>query len=104
MSFCLKQVRIFWMLAVLLMAGGQALHAHADMAKAAEHASCSHDAKADDCRTDASCCHMHVSGATVTPGAAAVACTQTLSHSLPIVDESYLDGPRGDIDYPPQLS
>ena len=105
MSFSLRHVRIFWMLAILLMAGGQLLHAHEELGAAIqEHVHCSHDAATDDCSADTTCCHLHSSGATVSTEVTLLAATQTVSRYLSILDETCLDGPRGDIEYPPQLS
>lgn len=104
MSFCLRHVRIFWMLAILMMAGGQLLHAREQFIPAKDHIHCSHEASTDDCPTDASCCHLHASGATVTTESPRLKSIQALSHYLSILDETCLEGPRRDIDYPPQLS
>ena len=104
MSSCLKTIRIFWMLALLLMAGGQVLHARAELAAAKDHAHCSHEATSDECPADTSCCHLHTSGATLLSSGNLVPTSQALSHNLPILDETCLEGPRGEIDYPPQLS
>ncbi len=105
MSFCLRHVRIFWMLVLLLMAGGQLLHASEELAAASqEHAHCSHDAAADDCPADTTCCHLHSSGATVSGEITLLLVAQAVSSYLLIVDEACLEGPRRDIDYPPQLS
>lgn len=92
------------MLVILMMAGGQLLHAREELVAAQEHVHCSHEASTDGCPADAPCCHLHASGATVTTEAARLQAIQTLSHCLPILDETCLEGPRGDIDYPPQLS
>ncbi len=92
------------MLAILMMAGGQLLHAQEELAAAKEHVHCSHEASTDDCPADAPCCHLHLSGATVTTETTQLQVLHTFSHSLPILDETCLEGPRRDIDYPPQLS
>jgi hypothetical protein len=100
----LKHLRIFWMLAILLMAGGQLLHAQEQFLTTTDHVHCSHDSRTDDCATDAGCCHLHSSTATVATEIPRLAAIQTLSHYLVILDETCLEGPRRDIDYPPQLS
>lgn len=93
------------MLAILLMAGGQLMHAAEELARTADHLHCTHEAADhDECPVDAQCCHLHVTGATVTSVKIHQQVVPSLSHYLPLLDETCLDGPRWDIDYPPQLS
>jgi len=92
------------MLAILLMAGGQFLHAQEQFVVTNDHVHCSHENSADDCASDTGCCHLHSSTATMTMETPRLEAIQTLSHYLVILDESCLEGPREDIEYPPQLS
>lgn len=106
MQSCLKFARIFWVLAILLMAGGQLAHAYEDTSCASLHAS-EHASKSQpqqDCPAGHVCCssHSHILGAFIeVPQFAFV-----VSISGNFIDDGnfVIEGPAREIDYPPQLS
>ncbi len=106
MQFCVKHIRIVWVIAILLMAGGQAAHAYVDLTVAEDHAAERQQSPAsgDDCPVGHCCghCHVHTKLAVVDSVDALI--PDTAARSFSSCDEVALDGPSRDIDYPPQLS
>lgn len=105
MQFCFKYARVFWVVAILMMAGGQLAHSYQDSSCATEHASERTSSKDQtDCPMGHSCCksHSHVIGA--------VAEAPTLNFVSPNSSDfidcgvRVVEGPTREIDYPPQLS
>lgn len=107
MQLCLKYARLAWVVAILLMAGGQIAHALQDASCSKEHASERSSSSLQDqpdCPAGHSCCksHSHVIGALeeVSPY------TFIVSASGTFIDcgARAAEGPVQDIEYPPQLS
>lgn len=107
MRICLKYARVFWAIAILLMAGGQAVHAYEDVFHPSKHASERHTSESEQpaCPTGhTTCCHghSHVIGALAeAPNFSIVASSS--DYYFDRVD-SVVEGPIREIDYPPQLS
>ncbi len=106
MQFCLKFARIFWVLAILLMAGGQLAHAYEDTSCASLHASenASKSKQQQDCPVGHVCCssHSHILGTfgDVPPFGFVPSTTSTFIDC----GNTVIEGPAREIDYPPQLS
>jgi hypothetical protein len=107
MRICLKYARVFWAIAILLMAGGQAVHAYEDVFHPSKHASERHTSESEQpaCPTGhTTCCHghSHVIGALAeAPNFSIVASSS--DYYFDRVD-SVVEGPIREIDYPPRLS
>lgn len=107
MRICLKYARVFWAVAILLMAGGQAIHAYEDFTHPQKHASERQTSESEQpvCLTGhTSCCHSHshVIGALAeAPNFSILALSS--DYYFERVD-SVVEGPIREIDYPPQLS
>ena len=107
MRICLKYARVFWAVAILLMAGGQAIHAYEDFTHPLKHASERQTSESEQpvCPTGhTSCCHSHshVIGALAeAPNFSILALSS--DYYFERVD-SVVEGPIREIDYPPQLS
>jgi len=107
MQICLKYARMFWVVAILMMACGQMAHAYQDSACAIEHASerKSPDTKQQpECPSGHKCCtsHSHIIGALHE----APKFNFVSSISSGYIDRGVRDieAPVQEIEYPPQLS
>jgi len=106
MRFCSRYVQIVWVVAILLMAGGQVAHAYVSLKCSKDHTAESQQfpASGDDCPMGHCCCHshLHTNLAIVDSGTELVPDISTCSFSCR--DKTVIDGPPREIDYPPQLS
>lgn len=106
MLTCLKYAQIFWVVAIFLMAGGQALDAYQDIVCVKEHASerQTSDSKTPNCPANHTCCHFHTHMAGAFLEASSFVFSDLIS--VPYFDRSdaVVEGPVREIDYPPQLS
>jgi len=103
MSSIRRYVRIFWALAILLMAGGQLAQSQ-ERAECAEKHSYSQKAEKSKCPIDDHGCSITSAFAVVLDQAAGLPSVPFRAHVHHGFDESYTEGSRAEIDYPPQLS
>lgn len=98
--------RIFGFVAFLFIAAGQLLHAGSAISSAASQTECSHhsDAGSDECPSDHSCCHSHVSSLALCDSLATLPEVFCRPNSYTLSDDRVPDGSLKEIDYPPQLS
>ncbi len=107
MSFCFRSVRIFWTIAILLMAGGQVVHAYQELKCVTDHSAQGQSSVPDkqDCPANhACCCHAHSHGIATLAEVPSFSHLSLSSSSFSTRNESYIEGPCREIDYPPQLS
>ncbi len=106
MQFCVKHIRIVWVIAILLMAGGQAAHAYADLTVVEDHAAERQQSPAsgDDCPVGHCCGHSHLHTKLAVVDSVRTLIPDTSVCLFSFRDEMALDGPSREIDYPPQLS
>lgn len=106
MRFCSRYVQIGWVVAILLMAGGQLAHAYMDLTCSKDHVSESQQSPApgDDCPVGHCCVHSHLQIKMAAVDSAGDMIPDTSACSFPSREEMALDGPTREIDYPPQLS
>lgn len=107
MQFFCKGARIFWLAAILLMAGGQLIHAYEEFSHSSEQPSERHATESEQQRCPTghkTCCHGHSN--LVGTFSEAPASLVTTSNSGGYFDrvDSVVEGPIREIDYPPQLS
>jgi len=102
MDFLRRQILVFCTLAILLMAGGQALHASVDIRcdQAQEQSSCPDQ---QDCPIG-HCCFSHVCSHVAMIEHACLLFMTSASSLLTDKSETWSDGPGREIDHPPQLS
>ncbi len=106
-KFCFKHLRILWAIAILVMAGGQFAHAYQDLKCVATHAAQEQSSVPDkqDCPANhACCCHAHSHGIATLVEVPSFFHLSLGSSSFSTCNESYIEGPCREIDYPPQLS
>lgn len=99
-------IRIVCTLAILLMAGGQSLHACVDSACAHEQTTEDQSPCSDqqDCPVGHCCCNAHSWMNSTLPERMGFLFAASASDSLAIQNETWGDGPCREIDHPPQLS
>ncbi len=97
-------LRIFWLVAMFLMVGGQVLHVVEDFQSAHEicDPACSPDH--ENCPPDDSCCQVQVHMLTALLEDFRLPCFPTMTGRLFPDDSRCLEGPVRKIDHPPQLS
>lgn len=89
------------MITALLMAVGQVAHGYEEFTCASDHPMEQHE-PGSDCPVGDCCCHGHVKLALADYSTPLFVCAR--SGSFLDAEESSLDGPFGEIEYPPQLS
>lgn len=99
-----KLARIFWTLAILLMAGGHVVHAMdehvGDLAPCGEHHN--EGSGHDSCPSGESCSHPHVHSGIALSDGPVFYFLATTSSAYPCLDAKFPDSPFREIDYPPQ--
>jgi hypothetical protein len=98
-----RHIHILWVVAVLLMAGGQVLHAWQDDSCAREHA-CEERSDAGECPAGHACCNSHAHVTIAFSEFPQVFSLEAVSLVSQTLDESYSGGAIKRIDLPPQLS
>lgn len=105
MQTCLKYTRVFWVVAILLMAGGQVVDAYQDFTCAKQHASERQTSKnQSDCPANHTCCHGHSHATGMLSDAPDFAFAALPAENLFDYSDAVVEGPVREIDYPPQLS
>lgn len=104
MHTCLKHVQIFWMITILLIAGGYGLHACESIACYKDCVEQTQSANDESCPAGHSCCDTHSQVALTLPDAPESVFFELSSRSFPNGNEPCIEGPFREIDYPPQLS
>jgi len=105
MSPLLKHVRLFWVCAIFLMALGQAAHAYEDWSHSGGHsAECQPTDKSGDPVGHPKCCHGHSHGIGIFPSTTPLSLRPQGVEIYFDRENSLIEGPVREIDYPPQLS
>jgi hypothetical protein len=97
--------RTFWVIAVLLLVGGQLAHAYSDCRAChsdAEH--CHSDSGESQPSEPHDCCHTHPSASFVGLDSHGFVSLHLVCATLPVTNDSLPDSPVQEIDHPPQLS
>jgi len=99
-------VRVLCALAILLVAGGQGLHAGVDPACAHGHETKEHSPSPDqqDCPVGHCCCNAHSCMNSTLPDGMGLLIPASASDSPALQNETWGDSPCREIDHPPQLS
>lgn len=99
-------IRIVGALAILLVAGGQTLHACVSSACDHEQTTEGNSPCSDqqDCPVGHCCCNAHSCMNSTLPERMGFVFTASVSDSLALQNETWGDGPCREIDHPPQLS
>ncbi len=103
MTIGLKYLRVFWLATILVMVGGQLVHAWEELSCVSEHAEHAED-KGSNCAANHECCKTHVQSAmdlVKTSGLTGIKHVFTFSVAA---DDVAIEGFRQKIKYPPRLS
>jgi|GEM_PF-1746417 len=104
MTLLRKQARIYWTIAILLMACGHVGHAYEDnFAKPIPCSEHHHDDTGhQECPSGESCSHPYAHGCFALPDAPDHLILLVVSRDFHCTDERFPDAPCREIDYPPQ--
>ena len=100
----------FWVIAILLLVGGQLAHAYSDYRETVcqtSHSDSEHhhsDSGASQSSESNHCCHTHPPANSVSLDSHGFVSPHLVCGTLPVTNDSVPEPPVQEIDYPPQLS
>ncbi len=101
---------LFWIIALLLLVGGQVAHASLDAEHHEDHCNSQHTDAGKPSPEPAKkaephhCCHTHSPATSVVSDDRGLATPHLRSGSLPVINDFAPEQPVREIDHPPQLS
>jgi len=103
-AFGLKYIRVFWLAAILVMAGGQLVHAWEELSCAQEHSEHANNSTTKSCPSNHDCCQPHAQSAMDLAETMKMPQASFVSAASLIRNDASLEGFRQKIEYPPRLS